>query len=232
MCSSTQLSCGLQLWPSTTQSSVHTHSDPRRGIRPLHRKFQNLSTSQRSRFHPNKTRQGNGTPRLQLSHSVQLRSRVVGDQDENHVLIRVRHRSRTSPWVSLSQCVAHGNTEFLQTILGLVLRLVGIILISVLLCLAILCVFDVTLNSSMAFSSLFVVVQSSEPHCPQCLALGSSDDFFCVTASSPISVADFSFTYSCNPPMYPSSVVPCHTAPPRAAHLTRLPLLDMNSRRL
>ena len=25
MCSSTQLSCKLQLWPSTTQSSVHTH---------------------------------------------------------------------------------------------------------------------------------------------------------------------------------------------------------------
>ena len=30
--------------------------------------------------------------------------------------------------------------------------------------------FNVTLNSSMMFSSLFTVVQSSEPHCPQCLA--------------------------------------------------------------
>ena len=63
--------------------------------------------------------------------------------------------------------------------------------------------------------------------------MGSSDDFFfCVTASSPISVADFLFTYFCNPPVYPSSVVPCHSAPLRAVHLTRLPLLDVNSRRL
>ena len=28
MCSSTQLSCGPHLWPPTTQSSVHTHTDP------------------------------------------------------------------------------------------------------------------------------------------------------------------------------------------------------------
>ena len=43
---------------------------------------------------------------------------------------------------------------------------------------------------------------------------------------SPISVADFLFTFFCNPPVYPSSVVPSHSAPLRAVHLTRLPLLD------
>ena len=64
--------------------------------------------------------------------------------------------------------------------------------------------YDEPLNSSMMFSSLFTIVQSSVPHCPQCPWLGSSDDFFfCVTASSPIPVTDF-FTHSCNPPMYPS----------------------------
>ena len=148
-----------------------------------------------------------------------------------------------------SQCAAHGNAEFIQTILGLVLRLVGLGLISVLLSLApsdqfrtettsllttccgwswdrrtFFCVFDETLNSSMMFSSLFTVVQSPEPH--------SDDFFFCVSASSPIPVADFLFTCSCNPPVHPSSVVPCHSAPLRAVHLTCLPLLDMNSRRL
>ena len=55
-------------------------------------------------------------------------------------------------------------------------------------------------------------------------SLGSSDDFFfCITASSPQTVGDFLFTYSCNPPVYPSCVVPCHSAPIRAVHLTRLP---------
>ena len=144
------------------------------------------STSQHSRFHPKKTRQGNRTPRLQLSHNIQLRVRAVGDQDAIHVLLRVRHRSRTSPWVPFSQCVAHGNAEVLQTILGTVLRPVGLILIWVLLSLApsdqfrtkTLIVdsthssasFDVTLNSPMMFCPLFAVVQSSEPHCPPCLA--------------------------------------------------------------
>ena len=88
---------------------------------------------------------------------------------------------------------------------------------------AILCVFDVTLDSSTMFSSLFAVVQSSEPHYPPNLAWGSSDDFFFrVTALSPISVADFLFTCFCNPPVYPSSVVPCHSAPLRVVPLTHL----------
>ena len=64
--------------------------------------IQNQSRAQRSRFHPKKTRQGNGTPGLQMSHNVQLRLRVVCDQNVNHVLIRVRHCSRTSLWVSNS----------------------------------------------------------------------------------------------------------------------------------
>ena len=110
---------------------VHTHRSLM-GIRPLRHKFRNQSTSQRSRFHSKKTRQGNGTPKLQLSHNIQLRSRVVGNQNVNHVLIRACHHSRTSSWVPSSQFVAHGNAEFIQTILGLVLRLVGLILISVL----------------------------------------------------------------------------------------------------
>ena len=67
-----------------------------------------------------------------MSHNVQLRLRVVHDQNADHVLIRVRHRSRTSPRVSFSKCVAHGKAVVLQTILGLVLRLVGLIIISVL----------------------------------------------------------------------------------------------------
>ena len=37
--------------------------------------------------------------RLQVSYNIQLRSRVVGDQNANHVLIPVRHRFGTSPWV-------------------------------------------------------------------------------------------------------------------------------------
>ena len=111
----------------------HTHTDPCWGIRPLHHKFRNQSTSQRSRFHPKETRQGNGTPGLQLSHNIQFRSRVVSHQNAHPV--RVRQCSRTSPWVPIGQCVAHGNAEFLQTMPGFVLRLVRLILISVLLCL-------------------------------------------------------------------------------------------------
>ena len=60
---------------------------------------------------------------LHMSHNVQLRLRVLGDQNANHVLIHVRHRSRTSPWVPHVRVL-------LQTILGLVLRLVDLILIS------------------------------------------------------------------------------------------------------
>ena len=72
---------------------------------------------------------------LQMSHNVQLRLRVVGDQNANHVLIRVRHRIRASPRVSFSEGVPSGKAVVLQTILGLVLRLVDLILISVFLCL-------------------------------------------------------------------------------------------------
>ena len=107
MSSSTQLSCGLQLWPSTTQSSLHIHTHSRWRIRSLHHKFRNQSTSQHSRFHPKKTRQSNGTPRLQLSYNIQFKVRVVGHQDANRVLIRVRHRSRNVQWVPFqSVCCA------------------------------------------------------------------------------------------------------------------------------
>ena len=69
------------------------------------------------------------------THTTSLHVRVVSDQDVIHVLIRVRHRSRSSPRVSLSLCVSHNNAEFLQTALGLVLRLIDLVLISGLLCL-------------------------------------------------------------------------------------------------
>ena len=39
---------------------------------------------------------------------------------------------------------------------------------------------DVNLNSSMMFSSLFAVVQSSEPRCPQCLAWATLTSQSCV----------------------------------------------------
>ena len=64
-----------------------------------------------------------------------LHVRVVGDQEAIHVLIRVRHRSRSSPRIFLSLCVSHNDAEFLQTTLGLVLRLVDLVLVSGLLCL-------------------------------------------------------------------------------------------------
>ena len=100
MCQSTQLSCGPQLWPSTSQSSFHTHmivTTPTASQMPETVNITAFATSSQG------TRQSNGTPRLQLSHNIQLRLRVVGDQNANHVLIRVRHRSRTSPWVSISE---------------------------------------------------------------------------------------------------------------------------------
>ena len=68
--------------------------------------------------------------------STSLHVIVVGDQDAIHVLIRVRHRSRSSPRVfPQSVCVSHNNAEFLQTTLGLVLLLVDLVLVSGLLCL-------------------------------------------------------------------------------------------------
>ena len=109
-----------------------------------------------------------------MSHNIQLRSRVVGDQDANQVPILVRHRPRTSPWVPFSLCVAHlilisvllslaPSDQFRTEPTSLLTTIIRLIVDSTLLC-----VFDVTLNSSMMFSSLFAVVQSSEPHCSQC----------------------------------------------------------------
>ena len=77
------------------------------------------------------TRQSNGTAGLQLSRNVQLHIRIVGARDANHVLIRVRHRFRT--FVSFPRSVC--DTEFLQTILDLVLQLVDLVLVLELLCL-------------------------------------------------------------------------------------------------
>ena len=192
MCSSTQLSCGPQLWPSTTIASVHTHT-------PIHDGEYAHTAS------PKRTRQGNGTSRLQLSNNIQLHVRVVGDQNANRVLIRVRHCSRTSPWIPFGRCVAHGNAEFLQAIQFLGVRPAHFDLLQILqttwsrfsthwpqthlgtslprassdqfrtettsLLTTMLCLIvdsthssgfsNETLNSSMMFSSLFPVVQSS-----------------------------------------------------------------------
>ena len=134
MCSTTQLSCGPQLWRSTTQSSVHIHT-------PIHdgeyahciTHSRNQSTTQRSRFDPKKIRQVDGTPGLRSRTFIFARQSSV---------IRMRTMSSSVSVTALEllrgfpfgQCVAHGNAEFLQTSLGLVLRLVGLILISVTLC--------------------------------------------------------------------------------------------------
>ena len=82
-------------------------------------------------IHPQKSRQGDGTPKLQLSNNIQLYVRVIRMRT---ILTRVRHRSRNSPRFPLNLCVSHNSAEFFQTTLGLALRLVGLILISVLLC--------------------------------------------------------------------------------------------------
>ena len=111
---------------STTQSSVHTYASNPKPI----------NITERSRSTQSSPRQRNSKAPVVAQHSTfSLHMRDVGDLDANHVLIRVRHRSRTSTWVPFNQCAAHGNAEFFQTILGLVLRFVGLILISVLLCL-------------------------------------------------------------------------------------------------
>ena len=67
------------------------------------------------------------------THTATLHVRIVGGQDAIHVLIRVGHPSQSSPRVSLNLCVSHNNAEFLQTTLGLVLRLVDLVLVSALL---------------------------------------------------------------------------------------------------
>ena len=152
MCSLTQLTCGSQLWPSTTsQSSTHTHS-------------------------------------------TSLHVRVVGDQGAIHVLIRVRHRSRSSPRVfpqrfdsltpspsrdfsctirSTSVC----DTFLFTTILWMI---AGSTQLSV--------VFDDTWNSSMMFSSTLTVVQSSDDSLVLLAACA------CRTLKHPLSD---SFTSSC-----------------------------------
>ena len=60
-------------------------------------------------------------------HTTSLHVRVVGDQHAIHVLLRVRYCSQSPPRVSLSLCVSHNNKEFIQTTLGLVLRLVDLV---------------------------------------------------------------------------------------------------------
>ena len=117
---------------------------------------------------------------LQMSHNIQLRLSVVRDLNANHVLIRVRHRSRTSPWVSFSEISSPNPSRprtsprrphpHLCTSLPLApsdqFRTETTIVDST----HSFAFFDETLNSSMMFSSMFMVVRSCEPHCPQCLA--------------------------------------------------------------
>ena len=106
-------------------------------------------------------------------------------------------------------CYAHSNAGSLPTILSLVLRLFGLILISELLCLL-----HRPINrgqtTSLPTTITWMIVDSRnllrvrcylETHCPSFSRLGSTDDFFCVTTSSPISVAYSLFPYSCNPPV-------------------------------
>ena len=129
MCSSTQLTCGSQLWPPTTQSSVRTYTPIQDG-EYAHCITNSRTTQRHFATSSQETRQSIGTPGLQLCN-VQLHIRIVGARDANHVLIRVRHRFRT--FVSFPRSVC--NAEFLQTILDLVLQLVDLVLVLELLCL-------------------------------------------------------------------------------------------------
>ena len=131
MCSSTQLTCWSQLWPPTTQSSVRTYTPIQDGEN-AHRITNSRTTQRHFATSSQETRQSNGTPGLQLSRNIRFHFRVVGARDANHVLIRVRHHSRT--FVSFPRSVC--NAEFLQTILDLVLQLVDLVLILALLCLS------------------------------------------------------------------------------------------------
>ena len=123
MCSSTQLTCGSQLWPPTTQSSVRTHTPIQDG-EYAHCITNSRTTQRHFATSSQETRQSNGTPERPLSRNVQLHIRIVGARDANHVLIRVRHRFRT--FVSFPRSVC--NADFLQTILDLVLQLVDLVL--------------------------------------------------------------------------------------------------------
>ena len=78
--------------------------------------------------------------------------------------------------------------------------------------------FNETLNSSMMFSSLLTVVQSSEPHCLQCLAWAA------LTTSSSASQPHLQFyvaDFRIHALLQPSSVP--FQAPFGAVHLTILP---------
>ena len=101
----------------------------------VHHKFRNQSTSQRSRF---------GSEQRKLVKAVELQGsncRTTFNFARESLVIRMRTTSSSVSVTTLEllrglpfiQCVAHCNAEFLQTILGLVLRLVGLILLSVLL---------------------------------------------------------------------------------------------------
>ena len=160
------------------------------------------------------------------------------------MIIHVRHRSRTSPWVPFSQCFtrqrcispnhARPRTStrrphpYLGTSLPLApsdeFRTETTSLLTTILCLIedsthSSATFDTTLNSSMMFSSLFAVVQSSEPHFPPCFAWETL-----TTSSSSASQPRFQFL----------SLTSCSSLSTslRIVHLTHLLLLDMNSQRL
>ena len=131
MCSSTQLTCGWQLWPPTTQLSVRTKTPIQNG-EYAHCITNSRTTQRHFVTSSQETRQSNGTPGLQSSRNVQLHIRIVGARDANHVRIGVRHRFRTFVSFPRSMC----NAEFLQTILDLVLQLVDLVLVLELLCLS------------------------------------------------------------------------------------------------
>ena len=113
--------------------------------------------------------------KLVKAMELQFRVRVVGGQDANHVLIRVRHRSRTSPCLQSKCCTRGISPNHSRSLAPPDLRTETTSLLTTILWLIVGSThsppsFDVTLNSSMMLSSLFAVVQSSEPHCPPCLA--------------------------------------------------------------
>ena len=154
--------------------------------------------------------------------------------------IRVRHRSQTSVSFPRSVC----ESLFLQTILHLVLQLVDFILISELF---VSCLVPVNFGlRQLPFSSVTVIrldlfldkhIQVLSRFChtdwlfdfltPTQFRLRSTA-LFGITTLPSISFVDFSFTCSCNSPVFSSSVVPCHSALLLAVHLTHLPLLDIS----
>ena len=129
MCSSTQLTCGSQLWPPTTQSSVRTCTPIQDGNTFIASQIpEPLNVI--SRLHPKK-----------LVKAMELQGfscrTIFNFISESSVLgMRTMFSSasvtyRTFVSFPRSMC----NAEFLQTILDLVLQLVDLILILELLCL-------------------------------------------------------------------------------------------------